>query len=80
MTTLYQAIYETETGRVYIEYEPGPNGAIFILSVSTEPRPVTLFQDRRNKRRRGIVLNEQEQHSEATQPYTARENLVRRTR
>jgi len=68
--TVYQAYFETDKYSVFIEYEPGPEGAIFIVSVSIEPRPVSLFQIRGAKPRRGLVLDEQEEHAEAMLPYT----------
>ena len=61
--TLFQAIFETPTHRVFIEYLPGPEGAIFIENVTIEARPVSQFEQRQSERRkprRRIVLEEDE--------------------
>lgn len=71
--TVFQAVFETEKHTVFVAYSPGPDGVIFIEDVTIEPRPVTLFQERRAKIRRGLVLSDEEQHSEAMQPTTRRE-------
>jgi len=73
----YQAIFETETHIVYVQYEPSQNGEIFITDVHIQPRPVTLFEfsRRREKQRRGLVLDEQEEHAEAVLPATRLEQM-----
>ena len=72
---VYQAYFETDKYSFFVEYEPGPEGTIFIVSVSIEPRAVSAFQDRHSKRRRGIVLDDQEQHAEAMLPMTRLEQM-----
>lgn len=73
-SVVYQAIFETPEAVIFIAYEPAEHGAIFIQSVSIEPRPKSLFEQRRPKPRRGLVLNEQELEAEALFPYSRTEN------
>jgi hypothetical protein len=74
--TIYQAIFQTGNLTVSIQYEPLENGLIFILQVDiTERAGVTAFEDRRHKRRHGIVLSDDEQHTESLLPVTRREQL-----
>jgi hypothetical protein len=49
--TIYQAYIETDTYSLYMEYLPRPDGLIEIVSVTIQPRAVSLFQQRRPKRR-----------------------------
>ena len=72
---IFQAYFENENFIIWIGYEPGPDGAIFVIDVSIEPRQVSPFEQRQVKRRRGLVLDEQEQHTEAMQPTTRREQM-----
>jgi hypothetical protein len=77
-TVVYQAIFQTEKHCISVQYEPLENGLIFITQVDITERAVTAFEQRqvqRHKRRRGIVLDEQEEYDEAMQPTTRRETL-----
>lgn len=73
--TIYQAYIETEKYSVYMEYSPLPDGLIEIVSVSIEARPVSPFEQRRAKHRRGLVLNAEEEQAEAMQPTARLEQL-----
>jgi hypothetical protein len=50
--TIYQAIYKTEKYTVVIVYVPlaGGGGAIEIVSVDLQPRPVSQFEERERTR------------------------------
>lgn len=69
--TVFIAIFMTEKYTLELEYIPLEGGAVEIVSAHIQPRAVTLFEQRHPGRRRGIVLDETEQHAEAMLP-TAR--------
>jgi len=74
--TVYLAIFKAEKMTFAIEYRPLYDecaGAIEILSIDIQARPVSQFEKR--KPRRGLVLDEDEQHAEAMQPYTRLEQM-----
>jgi len=58
--TLFQAIFETPTHRVFIEYLPGPDGVIFIENVTIEARPISPFAQRQSERRKPRRRSEEE--------------------
>jgi hypothetical protein len=69
---VYQAIFQGPGYTVSVQYEPGPDGLIFITDVTVTERAVTHFeqhQGERRKSRRGLLLTEQEEHTEAMLPY-----------
>ena len=51
-SVVYQAIFETDTHVVSVSYEPGPEGAIFITSVTLTERPKSQWQEREQNRRK----------------------------
>jgi len=72
----YVAIFKDKNKTVVIEYRPLYDiqaGAIEILSIDIQARPVSPFEQR--KHRRGLVLDDEEQHAETMQPYTRLEQL-----
>jgi len=48
---VYTAIFETEKFVLYVHYEPGPDGAIFIVAAEIVQKPVTAFEERQQSRR-----------------------------
>ena len=84
----YVAIWQDDEKTVVIEYRPCYErelikiGAVEILSVDIQYRPRSPFQERMEDRqkhgglkKRGIILSEDEEHAEATQPTTYAEQL-----
>ena len=51
-TVIYTAIFETEKYILYLSYEPGPDGAIFIVAAEIVEKPVTPWQARERTRRK----------------------------
>lgn len=71
--TTFLAIYKTDIETLIIEYRPLENGAVEIVSFAIQPRRVAPFQQTNHKRRRGLVLSEEDIQAETMQPYTKRE-------
>jgi hypothetical protein len=85
-TVVYLAIFETASHSFCIEYLPLFDGLIEIVSAHVTEKPGTPFQirelDRRKQQakgkvyqRRGLVLNEAEEHAESLQNVTRLEQL-----
>lgn len=82
--TVYLAIFQDEKKTVVIEFQPLLDSPEFerffegieIASVDIQHRPRSPWEQRDQERReyrrrkRGLVLDEQEQHAEAMLPYT----------
>lgn len=47
---VFTAIFETEKFVLYVHYEPGPDGAIFIVAAEIVEKPVTPFEERERTR------------------------------
>lgn len=74
--TRYLAIFETVRGdKFVIEYNPLEGGGIEVLGVDYIPRPRSPWEERVNRRRRGIVLTVDEEHAEAMLPTTRLEQM-----
>lgn len=71
--TIFIALFKNENSTLQVEYVPLENGAIEIVSFAIVDRPKSRFEQRKAKRRIGLVLDEQEQYAEAIRPYSIRE-------
>ena len=71
--TIYLAIYQDSEKTITIEYTPLGEGCIEIVSVEIAARPRSHFEQSRQGKvypRRGLVLNDEEQHAESLLPVT----------
>lgn len=72
--TVYLAIHEDGENKYLIEYQPAQDGAVVVVSVSVQKKLIPPIEQVERKRRRGIVLTEDDQINSDMMPYKYREN------
>jgi len=69
----FYCVYKSEKGTVEIEYKRHADGFLEVTDIHFEPRPLTPWELRQERARRGLELTDEEEQAETLQPYTRRE-------
>lgn len=72
--TIYLAMHEDSENKYLIEYQPAQDGAVVVVSVSIQKKLSPPIEQVQHKRRKGIVLTEDDQINSDMLPYTRRES------